>query len=170
MSETKPVKYINTPISVKFDYTPGQGTSLFLRSVKKGQLIGSICPDTGKVYCPPRSYSVETASPMTEIVNVPDTGIIYTFCIVNIKFYDQAQEVPYVSAYILLDGTDLPIMHMISGIDINEVRSGMRVKAVWRDKSEWIESMENIKYFEPTGEPDAEIGAIMENIRSKTHA
>jgi uncharacterized OB-fold protein len=170
MSETKPVKYINTPICVEFDYTPGQATSQFLRSVKKGQLIGSVCPDTGKVYVPPRSFSVETASPMTEIVDIPDTGCVYTFCIVNIKFYDQAQEVPYVSAYILLDGSDLPIMHLIQECKVEDIRPGMRVKAVWRDESEWTESMENIKYFKPTGEPDAPIGEIMENIRSKSHA
>ena len=59
MSETKPVNSVLTPISIKFDYTPGEATTRFLRSVKKGQLIGSRCPDTGKVYVPPRNWSVE---------------------------------------------------------------------------------------------------------------
>jgi hypothetical protein len=30
--------------------------------------------------------------------------------------------------------------------------------------------MENIRYFKPTGEADAPIGRIMEEIRNKSHA
>ncbi len=170
MSETKPVRSVMTPISISYDYTPGEATTRFLRSVKKGQLIGSRCPDTGKVYVPPRNYSVETASPMTEIVDVPDVGFVSTFCIVNIKFYDQAMEVPYVYAYIILDGADLPIMHLIQECEVADIHEGMRVKAVWKDPSEWTESMESIKYFKPTGEPDVDVDAAMDEIRSKSHA
>lgn len=33
---------------------------------------------------------------------------------------------------------------------------GMRVKAVWRDKSEWGHTARNISHFKPSGEPDAD--------------
>jgi uncharacterized OB-fold protein len=79
-------------------------------------------------------------------------------------------EVPYAYAHLLLDGADLPIMHLIQECPVAEIRCGMRVKAVWKDPSEWTESLENIRYFKPTGEADAPIGKIMEEIRKKSHA
>jgi uncharacterized OB-fold protein len=107
---------------------------------------------------------------MNELVELPDRGVVSTFCIVNIKFYDQVLEVPYAYGYVLLDGADLPIMHLIQECPVAAIRPGMRVAAVWKDPSEWTESLENIRYFKPTGEADAPIGRIMEEIRKKSHA
>jgi hypothetical protein len=107
---------------------------------------------------------------MSELVEVSDCGVVYTYCIVNIQFYDQVLEIPYAYAYIVLDGADSAIMHLIQECPIEEIRPGMKVQAVWKDRSEWTESWENIKYFKPTGEPDLPIGTIMEEIRKKSHA
>jgi len=107
---------------------------------------------------------------MSELVELPDRGVVYTYCIVNIKFYEQVLEVPYAYAHVLLDGADLPIMHLIQECPVAEIRPGMRVQAVWKNPSEWTESLENIRYFKPTGEADAPIGRIMEEIRNKSHA
>ena len=59
---------------------------------------------------------------------------------------------PYVCAAILLDGADVPLIHLVGG-DPDDVRMGMRVRAVWTDEP--LASMEAIQFFEPTGEPDA---------------
>jgi hypothetical protein len=107
---------------------------------------------------------------MSELVELPDRGVVYTYCIVNIKFYDQVLEIPYAYAYIILEGADSAIMHLIQECPVEEMRPGMRVAAVWKDPSEWTESMENIRYFKPTGEPDVPIGEIMDEIRKKSHA
>ena len=37
-----------------------------------------------------------------------------------------------------------------------EVRTGMRVEAVWKPKDQWGFGIDNIEYFRPTGEPDAD--------------
>jgi uncharacterized OB-fold protein len=166
----EPVTYIKTPIAIHYDYSIGAGPSTFMRAIREGRILGARCPDTGKVYVPPRLSSVETASPMSELVELPDRGVIYTYCIVNIKFYDQVLEIPYAYAYIVLDGADSAIMHLIQECPVEEIRPGMRVEAVWKDPSEWTESMENIRYFKPTGEADLPIGTIMNEIREKSHA
>ena len=41
-------------------------------------------------------------------------------------------------------------------IDPADVRMGMRVQAVWKPREEWGLGIDNIDYFKPTGEPDAE--------------
>ena len=166
----KPVTYIKTPVAIRYDYSIGAGMSAFMRAIREGRLLGVRCPDTGKVYAPPRLTSVETASPMSELVELPDHGVVYTYCIVNIKFYDQVLEIPYAYAYIVLDGADSAIMHLVQECPIEEIRPGMRVQAVWKDPSEWTESMENIRYFKPTGEDDMPIETIMDEIRRKSHA
>ncbi len=171
MSESqKPVTYVNTPVAIHYDYSIGVGMSAFMRAIREGKLLGARCPDTGKVYVPPRLTSVETASPMSELVELPDRGVVYTYCIVNIKFYEQVLDIPYAYAYIVLDGADSAIMHLVQECPIEEMRPGMRVQAVWKDPSEWTESLENIRYFKPTGEPDLPIGMIMDEIRRKSHA
>jgi len=166
----KPVTSIKTPIAVHYDYSIGVGSSTFMRAIREGRILGSRCPDTGKVYVPPRLTSVDTASPMSELVELPDRGVVYTYCIVNIKFYDQVLEIPYAYAYIVLDGADSAIMHLIQECPVEEMRPGMRVAAVWKDPSEWTESLENIRYFKPTGEADLPIGTIMDEIRKKSYA
>ena len=63
---------------------------------------------------------------------------------------------------ILLDGADQTTMHLVSGCDPREVRIGMRVRAVWKPRDEWDYTFENIRYFEPTGEPDESFEELQE--------
>jgi uncharacterized OB-fold protein len=81
---------------------------------------------------------------------------VTTFCIVNVPFLGQRITPPYVSAYILLDGADIAFLHLILDIPAEEVRMGMRVKAVWKPEDQWGTTIENISHFAPTGEPDAD--------------
>jgi uncharacterized protein len=77
--------------------------------------------------------------------------------VVNVQFYGSVMEIPYVSALIKLDGSDLPIMHLIQECAADDVRIGMRVEAVWVPDDEIGPTLESIRYFKPTGEPDAEV-------------
>ena len=45
-------------------------------------------------------------------------------------------------------------MGLIQEVPIEEVRMGLRVEAVWAD--ELGPTMSSIKYWKPTGEPDAD--------------
>jgi len=114
----------------------------------------SACPSCSKVYVPPRGSCPTCGVPTKEQVELAGTGIVTTFCVVNIPFAGQAVECPYVSASILLDGADIPLFSLIQEIPFDQVRMGLRVEAVWAD--ELRPTLESIKYFKPTGEPDAE--------------
>jgi hypothetical protein len=73
-------------------------------------------------------------------------------------------EIPYTSGLILLDGSDIPIMHLIQEVNVDDVHSGMRVEAVWVDDAEIGPTLESIKYFRPTGEPDAPYESYKDNV------
>ena len=55
----------------------------------------------------------------------------------------------------------LPIvLSLVAGIPADQVRMGMRVKAAWKPREEWGATIQNIRWFEPTGEPDASFESI----------
>ncbi len=154
MQATEPVRSIRTPARLDYTFTASTAVTEFLEGVSNKRLIGSKCPVCRKVYVPLRGVCPTDAVPMPERVDVPDTGVVTTFCVVNVQFYGQAMEVPYVCATVVLDGADMGLFGMVAGMPANEVRMGTRVKAKWAD--DLTTSLESIEYWEPTGEPDAD--------------
>jgi len=151
-----PVTGIVVPVSLDYQYAASPEESAFYRGLNEGRILGQRCPTCLKVYVPPRSACPADGTPTAEEVEVSQTGTITTFCIVNVPFLGQKITPPYVSAYVLLDGADIAVLHLILGVPAEEVRMGMRVRAVWKPREEWTYSLENIDHFEPTGDPDAD--------------
>ena len=55
-------------------------------------------------------------APLGDDVDLPPTGVITTFCVVNVPFLGQAITPPYVAASIQLDGADISFQHLIQEI------------------------------------------------------
>ena len=153
--DEQPVTMITTPVRLHYEHTASPGESEFLRGLAAGRLLGQRCPACGKVYIPPRAACPTDGIPTAGEVELPDTGTVTTFCVVNVPFRGQRVPTPYVAAAIVLDGADIPFQHLILGCDPGEVRMGMRVAAVWKPRDQWGTTVENIDHFRPTGEPDA---------------
>jgi uncharacterized protein len=152
--ETPPT-IMTTPIRLHYQHTVSPGESSFLRGLAEGRLLAQRCPACEKVYIPPRGACPTDGVPTAEEVELPDQGVVTTFCVVNVDYPGQRVAAPYVAAAVLLDGADIPFQHLILGCDPAGVRMGMRVRAVWRPRGQWGTTWENIDHFEPTGEPDA---------------
>jgi uncharacterized OB-fold protein len=153
---TEPVTGIVTPVELDYVYEASPEESAFFRGLAEGRILGQRCPTCHKVYVPPRGACPVDGVPTTDEVELPDHGIVTTYCVVNVPFLGQKIKPPYVSAYVLLEGADIGFLHLIQGVAADEVRMGMRVKAVWKPREEWGTTVENILHFEPTGEPDAD--------------
>ena len=80
---------------------------------------------------PSRGSCPTDGVPTDEIVELPNTGTVTTYCVVNVPFAGQSIEIPYICGQILLDGANLSFMGLIQEIPIDEIRMGMRVEAVW---------------------------------------
>jgi uncharacterized protein len=154
-AERPQVTIVTTPIRLGYDHTVSPGESSFLSGLAEGRLIAQRCPACGKVYLPPRGACPVDGVPTRTEVDLPDTGIVTTFCVVNVPFQGQQVPTPYVAASVLIDGADIAIQHLILGCEPDDVRMGMRVRAVWKPREQWETSIRNIDHFEPTGEPDA---------------
>jgi uncharacterized OB-fold protein len=151
-----PVTVQVTPSSIEIQHTASLPESAFLRGLEDGKLLGARTGKNGKVYFPPKEADPATGEELNEYIELPDKGTVTTFAIINIPFAGQRIKPPYVAAYVLLDGADIPFLHLIQEIDASEVRMGMRVEAVWKPREEWGLGIDNIEYFKPTGEPDAD--------------
>jgi uncharacterized OB-fold protein len=164
LRDVEPVRGIRTPARLEYTFTAAEATSRFLRGIKAKRILGERCPVCRKVYVPPRGSCPTDGVPTAEQVELPHTGVVTTFCVVNVQFYGQEIEVPYVCATILLDGADIGLFGLIQEIPFDQVRMGLRVEAVWVDDRELTHSLASIRYWKPTGEPDAPYESYREHV------
>jgi uncharacterized OB-fold protein len=137
-----------TPVRLHYEHTASPGESAYLRGLADHRLLGQRCGVCGRVYVPPRGTCPADGVPTGEEVELPETGTVTTFCVVNVGYPGQRVTPPYVAAAVLLDGADIAFQHLILGCAPGEVRMGLRVRAVWGDAG-------TLSHFAPSGEPDA---------------
>ncbi|MBH25714.1 MAG: DNA-binding protein [Myxococcales bacterium] len=151
----------DNPFSTDYTILAGEALSHHLRGLAEGRFVGMRGP-SGDVLIPPDGADPFTGEAVTEAVELPDTGTVVRYCVVNIPVRGQQVEVPFVAADILLDGADSTFMAMIQGIPPRDVRLGLRVRVVWAEEAERTTGFESVKWFEPTGEPDRDLGELEE--------
>ena len=156
MSEREPVTMMEATTRLDYVFTAGVAQSKNLLGLEQGKFIGQRCPKCKKVYVPSRGSCPTDGVPTDEIVELPNTGTVTTYCVVNVPFAGQSIDIPYICGQILLDGSNLSFIGLLQEIPIDEVRMGLRVEAVWVPPEELGPTMASVKYFRPTGEPDAE--------------
>jgi uncharacterized OB-fold protein len=152
--EEEPVTGITVPIRLEYEINAGRAPSKYLRGIAEGKLIGQKAVGSDQVYLPPRGSDPTSGAPTEIEVEVSQSGTVTTFCITNIPgLSESAPEVPFAAAQILLDGANTPYLGLIQGIPVDEVRMGLRVRAVWDEHLR--PDARCLKWFEPNGEPDA---------------
>ena len=159
-----PVTSITTPVVLDYDYVTGRAQSRFLRGIAEGRILGQRCIECKRVYVPSRGACPRCAVRTEEEVQVSDKGTVTTFCIVRVPSENLAFSPPYVCAAVLLDGANIPLMHVMQECPLEDVRMGMRVQAVWVAKEDLGPTMSSIRYFKPIAEPDAEYDTYKEHL------
>ena len=150
----------------------------YVDALLDGRIVGQKCPSCGRVYVPGKGYCplcvVQTGE--RDEVEVSDCGTVTGFTIITpVAYYGQTETEPFVYASVLLDGSAGAIGGQdITGIPHDELRSGLRVRAVWKPPSERsAEGISNrgwggvgsvISSFEPSGERDVPRDQFAEHI------
>jgi uncharacterized OB-fold protein len=160
---SEPIRRIKAPVRFEYTVQAGKTLSRFLAGLVEGRILGRRCPACQKVYVPPRGACPTCAVPPGDEVEVKDTGTVTTFCIVNVPFEGQTMKLPYVYAAVLLDGADIPMLHLVNA-PADEARMGMRVRAEWAAPGQRKPTLESIQWFAPTGEPDAPFESYQEHL------
>lgn len=158
MSEEKQmVEGFEAPVNLRYSFAAGAATSKFLHEIKQGRIVGQRSDKTGFVSVPPRGACPISGTPTKEEIQLPETGTVVSFTIVHIPIPNAPVKPPFVVANIVLDECDQTFIHLVSECDNEKLQIGERVKAIWKDQSEWDLTLENIKYFVPTGEEPVDL-------------
>ncbi|WP_017538405.1 Zn-ribbon domain-containing OB-fold protein [Nocardiopsis halophila] len=138
----------------RLDYTVRADPALarYLDAQTEGRILGSRAR-SGAVYVPPREVDPADGTPVTEEVELPPTGTLTTFSVNHVPD-PRAPEVPFVTGYVRLDGADVDLLALVSGVDPARVRPGMRVRAEWLPPEERSRTRPSIRWFVPDPPPD----------------
>lgn len=139
---------------VKFAWSAGIAIGRFLEELKKGRIIASTCSKCGRIMVPPRIYCENCFKPTDGWKYVKDTGTINTYSVSYLAADASRLKEPILVAIIDLDGASecMGIIHKLGEVDKEEVKFGMKVKAVWKPKEERVGSITDIRYFKPLKE------------------
>ncbi len=145
---------VHSAHEVAYRYEPGVVASRFFESLRRRRILGGRCEPCGHTYVPPRPRCPVCATgPMTE-VPVPDRGQVSTYTVVHVPSPEGPVDLPYVAAWIRLDGVDVAFPHLLGEVAPEAAAVGQHVEAVWVPDDELAPSWESIRYFRPSDRPD----------------
>jgi len=149
--QTKPIVY-EGGIHMPYSWTVGRaGSRFFIELRDNGRIMATRCTQCNVVWVPPR---LRCPICLRQIENedwreVGPLGNLRHFTIVRYEQPAQPMKPPFAYGLIDLDGADRAIVHFILGADLSQLRSGMRVRPVF--KQDRIGNFLDINYFTPVG-------------------
>jgi uncharacterized OB-fold protein len=148
--ERYPLLTISSDIEQPYHYSLGRYGGKLVQELRDNErIIGSKCPKCARIYVPPRQVCGRCFTKMDEFVGVSNEGRLDSFTVVYFSFGDpetgKKRPVPYGYGRIKLDGADSEFLHFLEESDVNKLKIGMRVEAVFEEKR--TGSFRDIKYF-----------------------
>lgn len=122
---------------LEFPYTRTTGSFVgpFLTGLRDGKILGNriSTADGHRVFCPPLEYHPETAAAVEpDFAEVGPGGEVVSWTWVQHPTAKHPLDEPFAFAQILLDGADTPLPHAIKASSSDDISTGMRVMAQWR--------------------------------------
>jgi len=142
---------IQYKLKAEYAYDSGYAVGKYLQGLKEGKLLGVHCRKCGRTLIPPRAFCELCFVPIVEWVELQDTGRVNTFSISYVKWDASRIETPELPAVIEIEGAspNCGILHMLGEVNPQDIRIGMRVRAVWKPAAERTGAITDIKYFKP---------------------
>lgn len=139
---------------LRYAWDAGVAIGRYLAELKEGRIIGRKCRKCRRIMVPPRMFCEHCFRPTDEWVYLKDTGTVLTFSICYVTWDMVRIKEPQIPAVIQIDGASkgMGIMHLLGEVDPQEVKVGMRVKAVWKPPEERTGAITDILYFKPLRE------------------
>ena len=118
-----------------FSRTTGPVIGAFMTGLREGVIVGVRRAD-GSVLVPPTEYDPETGEPLTEIVEVGQSGEVVSWTWNTTVRAQQPFDAPFAWALIRLDGAATPMLHALLVDGPEAISIGMRVTARWKEERE----------------------------------
>ncbi|MBN2538830.1 MAG: Zn-ribbon domain-containing OB-fold protein [Deltaproteobacteria bacterium] len=146
---TKNCKVMTGKMALPNQYFAGRVGSKFIIALRdENKILGVRCEKCDKVFVPPREYCEKCLSKLDESwVELSNEGVVMNYTVVNYNDKHLPRRAPYILALIKVDGADTPFPHIVEGIDVGDVKVGMKVKAVFA--GETTNTIRDLDHFEP---------------------
>ena len=139
----------NGRIDIPNTYSAGTVGSHFLTELRDNKhILGMKCEKCNVVYVPPRSTCKYCFAKLADSwVEVGDKGTLLTYTVNFAPTAAQPVESPIIYGIVQLDGATTGFVHMLGEVDLEDLRIGMRMQAVFQPEPK--ASILAIKYFKP---------------------
>jgi uncharacterized OB-fold protein len=130
-------------------YFVGRLGSQFIIDLRdKKKITGVRCEKCSKTFVPPREYCEHCWTKIADKrVDLGNEGELVNYAVVRYNDKHLPKKAPYILGQIKLTGADTPLTHIVMGVDPKDVRVGMKVKAVFAEKT--TNTILDLDHFEP---------------------
>ncbi|MBS7249866.1 MAG: Zn-ribbon domain-containing OB-fold protein [Candidatus Freyarchaeota archaeon] len=148
MSEKEDAVILPTRIVLPFSYSVGRIASKFFIELRDNKrIMGVKCPKCGQILVPPRRYCGKCMAETNEWVEVGDKGTLVAYTVTYRSSPNLPKKPPLAYGIIKLDGADTNMVHILGEVNLDKIKPGMRVQAVFKDQREG--NILDIDYFKP---------------------
>lgn len=138
-------------VNLPFSYSAGRTASRFFIELRDNEkIMGTRCPQCRRIIVPAQLFCKECFVETSEWVEVDPQGTLITFTVVYRKESHYPRETPFAYGIIKLDRADTSMIHLLGDVDPANIKHGMRLRAVFREKREG--NILDIAYFKPEDE------------------
>jgi len=127
-------------VRAEFNFWVGKYMDKFYDNLENKKIVGNKCPKCSDVFVPPRQVcgTCNEKIPLGQNwVDLPDTGTLKNYTITKWKVTERGSRKvkDSVIGMVQIDGSNTAIIYKLSNIDPAEVKTGMKVKIEWNDKT-----------------------------------
>jgi len=141
-------------LDIPYRYAAGPIATRFYDALEQQRkILGIRCDSCRRVYLPPRAVCGTCFRSMHDWVELKNEGEVLNYTIVHYQEPIHPAKAPFAYALIKLDGADTAFIHLLGDVDLDHVRIGMRVKAVFADPP--TGNILDISHFRPVSAPQA---------------
>ena len=136
------------PHVIEYPYHRSVGPVIgrFFAALKERRITGVRGAD-GRVLVPPIEYDPQTGDSLSDIVDLSDRATVTSWTWIAEPLPAHPIRRPFAFALIRIDGADTSMLHAVDAGAESAMRTGMRVRARWRDETEG--AITDIACFEP---------------------
>lgn len=128
------IERLNLEMAQRYTHSLGKYSRFFVE-LENRRFMATRCPNCGRVYAPPRPLCPDCTQ-VAEWIELSGTGTVETFSVLHFSPGSnpdvEALAMPYVLAYVLLDGASTLFPHLLDAPP-ESVTIGMRVRAYYVD-------------------------------------
>jgi len=150
----KEYRTLQTEVRLPYRLAYGATWTRYFEGMKQEKIFGTRCSKCSRVLVPARTFCPRCFVDTEEWIECAQEGTLIAWCLTNYSYFAQPLKPPFITAMILLDGTDTNFLHLLGGFDMSDleavrrtVKNGMRVRAVWEKKKKG--HILDLRYFTP---------------------